>query len=46
MPNPKCQKCAKTVYPLEAEVLLGLTWHKICFRCTPRRSVLRSVAVA
>eukprot|EP01094_Clydonella_sp_ATCC50884_P019199 TRINITY_DN36_c1_g1_i1.p1 TRINITY_DN36_c1_g1~~TRINITY_DN36_c1_g1_i1.p1 ORF type:complete len:278 (-),score=101.57 TRINITY_DN36_c1_g1_i1:120-953(-) len=33
MPNPKCEKCAKTVYPLEAESNQGKTWHKGCFRC-------------
>jgi len=31
--NPKCKKCNKTVYPVEAIKGANLTWHKMCFRC-------------
>ena len=31
--NPKCKKCNKTVYPVEAIKGANLTWHKLCFRC-------------
>lgn len=33
MPNPKCDTCGKTVYPLEAISDQGKTWHKFCFKC-------------
>ncbi len=33
MSNPKCGKCAKTVYPLELMAGAGKSWHKGCFKC-------------
>eukprot|EP00005_Dracoamoeba_jomungandri_P003167 CAMPEP_0174250672 /NCGR_PEP_ID=MMETSP0439-20130205/775_1 /TAXON_ID=0 /ORGANISM="Stereomyxa ramosa, Strain Chinc5" /LENGTH=163 /DNA_ID=CAMNT_0015330803 /DNA_START=31 /DNA_END=522 /DNA_ORIENTATION=- len=31
--NPKCPRCNKTVYPVEAIKGANKTWHKGCFRC-------------
>jgi hypothetical protein len=34
MPNPKCEICGKTAYPLESLTALEKTYHKLCFKCS------------
>lgn len=31
--NPSCERCSKTVYPVEKLKFLDKAWHKGCFRC-------------
>jgi len=40
MSNPKCGRCAKTVYLTERQDGGGKSWHKGCFRCKTCRSTL------
>jgi hypothetical protein len=30
----KCQRCGKSVYPLEAATAVNKVWHKGCFKCS------------
>jgi len=34
MPNPKCDVCGKTAYPLESVTANEKTYHKLCFKCS------------
>ena len=36
----KCQKCEKTVYPMERVAVDELVFHKTCFRCGECNKVL------
>eukprot|EP01116_Phalansterium_solitarium_P002412 TRINITY_DN1241_c0_g1_i1.p1 TRINITY_DN1241_c0_g1~~TRINITY_DN1241_c0_g1_i1.p1 ORF type:complete len:217 (-),score=47.40 TRINITY_DN1241_c0_g1_i1:113-763(-) len=40
MPNPKCEACGKTAYPLESVTALEKTFHKACFKCTTCKMTL------
>jgi len=40
MPNPKCEACGKTAYPLESVTALEKTFHKACFKCVVCKSTL------
>eukprot|EP00243_Klebsormidium_subtile_P004366 TRINITY_DN18345_c0_g1_i1.p1 TRINITY_DN18345_c0_g1~~TRINITY_DN18345_c0_g1_i1.p1 ORF type:complete len:225 (-),score=33.36 TRINITY_DN18345_c0_g1_i1:373-1047(-) len=37
----KCQKCSKTVYPMEQLIADNETYHKTCFRCTHCSTMLK-----
>ncbi len=32
--NPKCPKCAKSVYANEKVIAVGKDWHIACLKCT------------
>jgi len=40
MPNPKCEACQKTAYPLESVTALEKTYHKSCFKCEVCKTTL------
>lgn len=40
MPNPKCESCGKTAYPLESVTALEKTFHKACFKCATCKTTL------
>jgi len=40
MPNPKCEVCQKTAYPLESVTALEKTYHKACFKCVVCKGTL------
>jgi len=40
MPNPKCEACGKTAYPLESVTALEKTYHKGCFKCVVCKTTL------
>jgi cysteine/glycine-rich protein len=43
---PKCEKCQKTVYPMERQDYDGIAYHKTCFKCLKCQKTIGVGAVA